>query len=405
VVHRDIKPSNLLLDGEGRVKILDMGLVRFTDNRGSDGATVTRDGLTHTGDIMGSFDYIAPEQALDTKRADHRADIYSLGCTLHYLLTGKAPYQGDTSMQKLLAHRENAIPSLRKARPETPLQLDAVFHRMVAKKPEDRYTSMAEAAADLEACLPNAAPVVSAPGATSAAPPHRPLPARTALLGGVACILAVVAGNVFLTYALPSHVWTSPDDTLLKLLALFAGIALSAVGVLLALAEARVGRGVRPAGRGLSLAGGLAGLLVGAVAGGTVGGALAKTESPETRLVATVVVGGVVGLALARRRAWLVVLLCALAGYFAGGAVGLHSLTIPSSEIVLPPDAVAVLGFGLVGAVVGAALGADRREHRTDKPRTEERPIEKPAPSASPAAVTNDALSGSRTVRRATEIP
>lgn len=148
IVHRDIKPANLLLDKNETVKILDMGLARI---EGSVDAP-TQAELTSTGTVMGTVDYMAPEQALNTKTADARADIYSLGCSLFYLLCGKATYDGDTLMAKLLAHQGQPIPSLRATRPEVSELLDSVFAKMVAKKVDDRYQTMTEVIADLERC-------------------------------------------------------------------------------------------------------------------------------------------------------------------------------------------------------------------------------------------------------------
>ncbi len=144
VVHRDIKPSNLLLDQEGTVKILDMGLARM-ESAGAD-----QDQLTGTGQIMGTVDYMAPEQAMDTRSADARADIYALGITLWYLLVGEPAYEGQSVLAKLLAHQEAPIPSLQAACPGASAELEAIFARMVAKHPEDRYQTMGEVIADLE---------------------------------------------------------------------------------------------------------------------------------------------------------------------------------------------------------------------------------------------------------------
>ena len=148
IVHRDIKPGNLLLDASGTVKILDMGLARFEQ-----GLDDEADRLTHSGQAMGTCGYMAPEQAEDTHSADRRADIYSLGCSLYRLLTGKAMYTGDTLVQVLLAHRDQPIPSLRDIRSDVSEQLDNVYQKMVAKRPENRFQSMGEAISALEPCL------------------------------------------------------------------------------------------------------------------------------------------------------------------------------------------------------------------------------------------------------------
>src|SRR3990172_443236 len=155
VVHRDIKPTNLLLDREGTVKILDMGLARLD----VPGEAHDEESLTSTGQVMGTYAYMAPEQAEDAHRADGRADIYALGCTLYHLLTGQRPFEANSVILVLLAHQEAPIPSLCDARPDVPAELDTVFQKMLAKSPKDRYQSMTEVTAALEACVAKKLPV------------------------------------------------------------------------------------------------------------------------------------------------------------------------------------------------------------------------------------------------------
>ncbi|MCA9145855.1 MAG: DUF1080 domain-containing protein [Planctomycetaceae bacterium] len=152
LIHRDIKPANLLLDKDGTVKILDLGLARLEQENAS------RDGLTKSGQIMGTVDYMSPEQARDTKNADARADIYSLGCTLYRLLTGMPLYDRDTIMNKMMSHASDPIPSLRVVRSEIPERLDAVFQKMVAKRADDRQQTMTEVIADLKSALASTSP-------------------------------------------------------------------------------------------------------------------------------------------------------------------------------------------------------------------------------------------------------
>ena len=146
VIHRDIKPANLLRDTSGVVKILDMGLARIEHSVADHDSTE----LTASGMMMGTAEYMSPEQARNTKNADARSDLYSLGCTLYFLLTGRPVYRGESAIDTILAHGAQPIPSLPKhAKGDSLSILDGVFQRMVAKKPDDRFQSSSELIAAL----------------------------------------------------------------------------------------------------------------------------------------------------------------------------------------------------------------------------------------------------------------
>ncbi|MBS0210232.1 MAG: serine/threonine protein kinase [Planctomycetes bacterium] len=151
IVHRDVKPANLLLDKNGVVKILDLGIARIYAT-GDDEQSTESEGiaLTYEGEIMGTADYMAPEQSKNTHTADARADIYSLGCTLYRLLTGAIPYSGDTAVLKIMAHHIQAVPSLIAARPEIPVELESIYQQMLKKDLTQRTQTMDEVIAALE---------------------------------------------------------------------------------------------------------------------------------------------------------------------------------------------------------------------------------------------------------------
>jgi len=173
IIHRDIKPNNLLIDKTGAVKILDMGLARFDDDR--DKAESPGEGLTKHNQIIGTVEYMSPEQVDDSGNIDPRSDIYSLGCTLYRLLAGQPPFQGETLVKTLVAHRTEPIPAIRATRADAPEWLDGVLRRMLAKSPDNRYQSMTELIRDLEPHLESLGVVVPrSQGALTAASSKEP---------------------------------------------------------------------------------------------------------------------------------------------------------------------------------------------------------------------------------------
>ena len=163
IIHRDIKPANLLRENTGIIKVTDLGLARLS------GASPEGSGLTQAGGVLGTVDYMSPEQAVDSTTIDQRADIYSLGATLYYLLAGQPPYTGKTIMAILLKHREGVVPRIGAVRTDVPPVIDEITAKMMAKSVTERYQSMGEVVTTLEAILPQLGgrPVVASIGAPS----------------------------------------------------------------------------------------------------------------------------------------------------------------------------------------------------------------------------------------------
>jgi serine/threonine protein kinase len=174
MVHRDIKPSNLLLTRDGVVKILDMGLARTATTATEESSTLTQEGA-----VMGTPDYMAPEQTLDSHLVDIRSDLYSLGCTLYYLLTRKVPFPGGSFGEKLMKHQLREPEPVETLRPDVPPAVAAVVRKLMAKDPARRYQTPAELVSALDAVPHSVSSETSATADLSEpAPPPKPRRAR-----------------------------------------------------------------------------------------------------------------------------------------------------------------------------------------------------------------------------------
>ncbi len=200
LVHRDLKPHNLMRTADGTVKILDFGLAVLHEAGPGQG------NLTGANVVVGTPDYIAPEQAEDSRAADRRSDIYSLGCTLYHLLTGRVPFPEESVLKKLDAHRTRQPEPVRKVRPDVPEELARVVARMMARRPADRFASAAEVARALE------------PFTKPAAPPRRRRPLVVAL-AFLAIGLVLLAGVVFSIVTDKGTIEIHSDDENIKVIA------------------------------------------------------------------------------------------------------------------------------------------------------------------------------------------
>ncbi|MBD0348607.1 MAG: serine/threonine protein kinase [Thermoleophilia bacterium] len=205
LLHRDVKPQNVLLAEDGRAKVTDFGIARA---RGADGLTIT-------GTVLGTSDYIPPEQARG-EPTGAPADVYSLGAVLYELLTGEVPYEGDNPVTVAMRHVRDPVPSVRNHRRDVPERVDGLVRRALAKDPADRFASMSEVIAELEACLAGRA--VADSEATMVLPPGAPVARarrgrRVARRLAVSLVsLALVAAAAVGAYVLVRGVESAADD-------------------------------------------------------------------------------------------------------------------------------------------------------------------------------------------------
>ncbi len=158
LIHRDVKPENLLLNDQGIVKVADLGLVKRIGSHETENmrqATAEESGvaITQINKSMGTPLYMPPEQAMDAARVDHRADIYSLGCTLYHLVTGRPPFMGRTAMEVMTKHQNEPVTPPDVVVKDVPATLSPIIVRMLAKRPDDRYAGMKDVIASLEGFL------------------------------------------------------------------------------------------------------------------------------------------------------------------------------------------------------------------------------------------------------------
>ncbi len=170
LVHRDVKPQNILLNGDGRAKVTDFGIARSLD---------VQRGMTQTGTVLGTSDYIAPEQAQGS-HVDDKTDVYSLGIVLFELLTGRVPFSGENFVAVAMQHINSPPPDIRDFRGDVPTRLAYALDRALAKDPRDRWESMREFCDELEACLLELERGSDDPGATMVVAPPRRRNARAA---------------------------------------------------------------------------------------------------------------------------------------------------------------------------------------------------------------------------------